>query len=57
MDDKEFEIYLTDRYENQIQWYGKKARYNKKWNTSLQLILIALAAMTPLLIIIDIIFQ
>ncbi len=57
MNDNEFETYLKDRYENQRQWYENKARFNKNWNTTLQLTLIALTSMTPLLIIIDIIFQ
>ena len=55
MDDNEFEAYLKDRYEDQIQWYENKSKYNKNWSTFLHLMLIIFAAMTPILILIDMI--
>ena len=57
MDENEFEKYFKERYESEIEYYENKAISSKKWYGSLQLSLIIFSAMTPILIVIDIIFQ
>ena len=53
MDDSEFEKYLKERYEQQINWYEKKSSSNKKWFMYLEISLITFSAITPILIVID----
>jgi len=50
MDDKNFENYLKERYQDQIEWHSKKAIVNKKHYLIVQWIQIILAASTPALI-------
>jgi len=50
---EEFEKYLKERYQNQIDWYEKKATSNQSRYSKLQWILIILSALTPVLIAID----
>jgi len=47
-----FEKYLKDRYNKQIDWYRKKASYNKKVYQGLQTLVVIFSVMTPTLIII-----
>lgn len=53
MDKAQFDRYLTDRYEDQINWYDKKSVWNQLWYKRLQWGLIILASITPILIAID----
>ena len=48
-----FERYLTERYEDQIAWYGKKATRNQTTYRWIQWPLIVLAALTPVLVQLD----
>jgi hypothetical protein len=41
--------YLTDRLDDQINWYGGKSQTNQKWFKSLRLTEIVLAAIIPFL--------
>ncbi len=50
MDQEAFSKYLTERYEDQIGWYDRKAASNQMIYRWLQWSLIALAAITPVLI-------
>ena len=46
MDEKQ---YLSERLENQIDWYNKKSQYNQKWFKRLRLTEIVCAALIPFL--------
>ena len=50
MDQKSFESYLSDRYEDQIDWYDRKAAWNQTLYRWLQWTIIGLAALSPILI-------
>ena len=50
MNQEAFAKYLNDRYEDQIDWYDKKAARNQTIYRWLQWSVIALAAITPVLI-------
>ncbi|NOX92765.1 MAG: DUF4231 domain-containing protein [Gammaproteobacteria bacterium] len=43
------EEYLTDRLENQINWYDHKSQFNQKWCKRLRMIEIVCASLIPLL--------
>jgi hypothetical protein len=51
MNKEDFDKYLTQRYENQRNWYSKKSNINKKVYTWFQWIVLILAAIIPVLII------
>lgn len=53
MNDEEFKKYLKERYEEQINWYDKKAGKNQKAYKILQWGVIVLAAITPVLVAIE----
>ena len=53
MEKENFLKYLEDRYLNQINWYDEKAQENQKKYRLLQWSLIILAAITPVLIELD----
>ena len=53
MDQEAFSKYLTERYEDQIGWYDKKAADNQRIYRRLQWSVIVLAAITPVLIALD----
>lgn len=53
MDPSQFESYLKDRYEPQIQWYEKRSASTKKSYEIFQWGLIVLSALTPVLVVID----
>jgi len=48
-----FDVYLKDRYNSSIAWYDKKSSKNKKVYYSLQIAMIVLAAITPVLAVIE----
>ncbi len=50
MDQDAFSKYLKDRYDGQIGWYDKSAKRHQAIYTSMQWPLIVLAAVTPVLI-------
>ena len=45
--------YKEERLENQIQWYSRKARYNKTRYKTFQTIILVAGAMIPLINIVD----
>jgi hypothetical protein len=49
MDAEEFQKYLKDRYEDQINWYDRKSMWNQTLYRYFQWSIIILAAMTPVL--------
>jgi len=49
----EFEKYLKERYQDQIDWYEKKSSSNQSRYSKFQWTLIILSALTPVLIAID----
>ncbi len=51
MEKEDFQKYLKDRYEDQINWYDKKSAWNQKLYRYFQWSVIILAAITPLLVI------
>lgn len=50
MDNKEFDKYIKDRYEEQINWYSGSASKNKQFYTYFQWGVIILSASLPVLI-------
>ena len=50
METEVFESYLKDRYDDQINWYDAKAAGNQSTYRRMQWTLIALAAVSPILI-------
>jgi hypothetical protein len=50
METEEFQKYLKERYEDQIDWYDRKSIWNQKWYRRFQLSVIILAAITPVLV-------
>jgi len=50
MEDSEFEKYLKERYEDQINWYDKKSIWNQKMYKRFQGIVIVLSVITPVLV-------
>lgn len=50
METEEFQNYLMDRYEDQINWYDRKSARNQKVYRDLQLSVIVLSAITPVLV-------
>jgi uncharacterized integral membrane protein len=50
METEDFQNYLKERYEDQINWYDKKSMLNQKMYRFFQLSVIILAAITPVLV-------
>ena len=50
METEDFQKYLKERYEDQIDWYDKKSAWNQKLYRYFQWSLIILAAITPVLV-------
>jgi len=50
METEDFQNYLKERYEPQINWYDKKSIWNQKLYRRFQLSVIILAAITPVLV-------
>lgn len=50
MNVEDFQKYLKERYEDQVNWYDKKAIWNQKVYRRFQLIIIILSAITPVLV-------
>ena len=50
MEKEDFQKYLTERYENQIDWYDKKSMWNQKMYRYFQWSVIILATITPVLV-------
>lgn len=53
MEQNAFSDYLTERYQGQIDWYDRKARSSQEFYRWMQWSLIVLAALTPILIELD----
>ncbi len=47
MNDMDFEKYLSERYEDQINWYDAKSQWNQRWYKWLQTLLIIFSSITP----------
>ena len=50
MNPENFERYLTDRYQDQVSWYQKKAAINKRYYQIFQWGVILLSAAVPVLV-------
>lgn len=50
MDSEDFQKYLKERYEDQINWYDKKSIWNQKRYKHFQGIIIVLSVITPILV-------
>ena len=50
METEDFQKYLEERYEEQINWYDKKSAWNQKLYCYFQWFVIILAAITPVLV-------
>jgi len=50
MNTEEFKKYLKERYEDQINWYDRKAIWNQKMYRRFQSIVIVFSAITPILV-------
>ncbi len=53
MDAEEFQKYLQERYEDQIDWYDKKSVWSQKVYRRFQWCVIAFSAITPVLVAIE----
>ncbi|MCK4794720.1 MAG: DUF4231 domain-containing protein [Desulfobacteraceae bacterium] len=53
MDAEDFQKYLKERYEDQIDWYDKKSVWNQKVYRRFQWCVIVLSAITPVLVAIE----
>jgi hypothetical protein len=53
METEDFQKYLKERYEPQINWYDKKSMWNQKMYRYLQWSVIILAAITPVLVAVE----
>lgn len=53
METEDFQKYLKERYEDQINWYDKKSIWNQKMYRLLQTTIIVLSAITPPLVAIE----
>lgn len=45
--------YLSDRLENQIDWYGDKSNYCQKWHKRIKATEMTLAALVPVVLLFD----
>ncbi len=45
----DIEAYITNRFEPERMWYSTKARYNKKWMNTVNVLVILTGAVTPIL--------
>ena len=50
MNQEDFQKYLKERYEDQINWYDKKSIWNQKMYKLFQWVVIILSAITPVLV-------
>jgi hypothetical protein len=50
MDPAKFEVYVKDRYQDQVDWYSDKASLNKRYYTFFQWGVIVASASVPVLI-------
>ncbi len=50
MDQETFSKFLSERYDDQVNWYDKKSLHNQKVYKRLQWIIIIFSALTPVLI-------
>ncbi len=53
MDEREFKKFMKERYEDQLEWYEKKAKKNKQIYMYLQFILIVFSMVVPIIIVIN----
>ncbi|NNE65238.1 MAG: DUF4231 domain-containing protein [Pyrinomonadaceae bacterium] len=53
MDEEAFKKYLKDRYEDQMNWYSKKASINKSRYQILQWSVIILSAIVPVMVALE----
>lgn len=53
MDEREFQKYLKERYEDQLEWYESKVKKNKQIYMSLQFVLIVFSIVVPIFIVIN----
>jgi hypothetical protein len=51
MTDEQFDVYLRDRYRDQINYYGIKAGWNKRMYNWFQLSVIIVSAVMPVLVV------
>lgn len=49
----EFNKYLKERYGPQVKWYDEKAISNKRWNNIFQILIIIIAAIVPVIAVLD----
>ena len=56
MDQEAFERYIVERYDDQCQWYDRKASFNKKFYYVFQMLVICFSALTTLTIALGIYF-
>ena len=50
MDKEAFDSYLKERYNDQMEWYASKARFNKGRYLNMQILIIISSVITPVLI-------
>ena len=53
MKQEEFDCYLASRYDDQCQWYSRKATFNKRWYYGFQTAIISLSAATTLTLAVE----
>lgn len=52
MDEKEFNQYVKERYEDQVKWYDRKSNRNKRTYEIIQWGVIVFSTITPILVVI-----
>jgi len=57
MEKTEFDEYVKQRYEKEIQWYDKKSMHNQQYYNRIQFTLIVCSAITPVVIALSFSFQ
>lgn len=57
MDKTEFENYIENRYDIEVEWYSKKAIQNKKRYEILQVMIIIFTIITPVVIVLELTFN
>ena len=53
MDEEQFNDYFENRYKTAVKWYNSKSLLNKKYYNAFQTSIIVLAAITPVLAILQ----
>ena len=51
------EEYLKDRVDQQIDWYNRRSRWNKRWFICLQVVILTASASVPVVVLVPFVFE